>query len=321
MSVIFEFKAGKDFHFSQAFAERFGIQVVDERVYLPKELGTGFIQEVYLTNGLSLCLHDYCLNEELILRRCDSATATMLTIKFDRSDISGKTLFSTHLGLDVELGTGNFFYELVLPARQAVSFLVIVASRQVLLELAQFSTGNYLAEMLGNNESFLLHESMNAEMERILKQLTLINDQTLMAQLLYKTKAQELVYLLFCKLLARKGTTTVTINPEDAEKIYQVRLAIIADLSKAPLLPRLAEVTGISLTKMKELFRQIFGDSIYNYYQSARMAQAAELLNFYSVSEVGYKVGFTNLSHFSRLFEKHHHIKPKKYKDALQSSR
>ncbi len=45
------------------------------------------------------------------------------------------------------------------------------------------------------------------------------------------------------------------------------------------------------------------------------MKEAARLLkeNKLSVSEVGYKIGFSNLSHFSRVFEKHVGLKPKKY--------
>jgi AraC-like DNA-binding protein len=45
------------------------------------------------------------------------------------------------------------------------------------------------------------------------------------------------------------------------------------------------------------------------------MEEAAFLLRQtgYSVSEVGYGLGFTNLSHFSRLFQRHYNINPKKY--------
>jgi AraC-like DNA-binding protein len=35
-----------------------------------------------------------------------------------------------------------------------------------------------------------------------------------------------------------------------------------------------------------------------------------------SVSEVGYQMGFSNISHFSRVFEKHIGLKPKKYSAA-----
>ena len=70
----------------------------------------------------------------------------------------------------------------------------------------------------------------------------------------------------------------------------------------------------MSPTKLKRLFKQIFGDSIFSYYQAFRMKEAARLLKEqFSVSEVGYQLGFTNLSHFSRVFEQHTGLKPKRY--------
>jgi AraC-like DNA-binding protein len=318
MAVIFEFEVGKDFHFATAFANRFNMPATNNRVYLPDTLGDGFIQEVYLDNGLALCIHHYKLHQDFILIRRSSPSAAMLTMKFDYRRSPDKSLFPDSNGCEVEFGTGNFFTELKLPANQIINFMVIGTTRQTLLDMINPAEDNYLLSTVRDNESFVLHESMTAEMERTLKQLNAIDEDTQLASLLYKTKAQELIYLLFSKLLVRKVSTSLTINQLDAEKIYEVRSAILADLSKTPVLPQLAGKIGISLTKMKELFRQIFGDSIYNYYQAARMAEAADLLNHLSVSETGYKVGFTNLSHFTRLFEKHHQVKPKRYKDTLE---
>jgi len=71
----------------------------------------------------------------------------------------------------------------------------------------------------------------------------------------------------------------------------------------------------MSPTKLKRLFKQIFGNSIFNYYQEFRMKEAALLLKKekLSVSDVGYRLGFTNLSHFSRVFNEHIGMKPKQY--------
>lgn len=71
----------------------------------------------------------------------------------------------------------------------------------------------------------------------------------------------------------------------------------------------------MSPTKLKRLFKQIFGDSIFNYYQGFRMKEAARLLKEekLSVSDVGYELGFTNLSHFSRAFKEHIGMNPKQY--------
>jgi AraC-like DNA-binding protein len=337
MAVMFDFEAGKGFHFTSAFAKRFDCQVSGDRVLLPLLLGQGFIQEVYLDNGLSLCLHRYQLRQDLILRRHGTgvtevpgtAKATevteVLTLKFDgrrmpvRSpEDTREPLFTAGKGYEVEFGTSNFFTEVRIPAHEEINFVVMVTTRRSLLNLLQIEEGSDMAHTIRDNPSFFLHEAMTREMERTLKQLSQINETTPLLSLLYQTKAQELIYYLFTRLLSRKTGVTFSINQEDVNKIYQVRASILADLSAPPKLADLARHIGMSSTKMKQLFRQIFGDSIYNYFQVERMNEAAQLLKDFSVSQVGYRIGFSNLSHFTRLFEKHHQMKPKRYKDALE---
>ncbi|WP_236705154.1 helix-turn-helix transcriptional regulator [Hymenobacter sp. AT01-02] len=90
---------------------------------------------------------------------------------------------------------------------------------------------------------------------------------------------------------------------------------LLTDLSTPPVLRELAQQAAMSETKLKQLFKQTFGNSVYTYFQQARMKEAAFLLKQgqRSVAEVGYELGFSNLSHFSRLFEKHYGLNPKRY--------
>ena len=313
MSVIFDFEAGKGFHFTSAFAKRFDCQAAGDRVSLPDLLGEGFIQEVYLDNGLSLCLHRYQLRQDFILKRHGTGATEVLTLKFDGRRMPGH---------EVEFGTSNFFTEVRIPADEQINFVVVVATRRTLLNLLQIGgegqgEGGLMAYTIRDNPSFFFHEAMTRDMERTLKQLSQINETTPLPALLYQTRAQELIYFLFARLLSRKTGVALSIDQEDVNKIYQVRASILADLSSPPKLSDLARHIGMSSTKMKQLFRQIFGDSIYNYFQVERMNEAAQLLRDFSVSQVGYRIGFSNLSHFTRLFEKHHQMKPKRYKDAL----
>jgi AraC-like DNA-binding protein len=320
MAVIFDFEAGKGFHFTSAFAKRFDCEATGDRVSLPPLLREGFIQEVYLDNGLSLCLHRYQLRQDFILRRLGTGATEVLTLKFDGRRMAGH---------EVEFGTSNFFTEVTIPAHEEINFVVMVTTRRSLLNLLQIREGGSREEGSGagrsdmaltirDNPSFFLHEAMTREMERTLKQLSQINETTPLPALLYQTRAQELIYYLFTRLFSRKTGVTLSINQEDVKKIYQVRASILADLSAPPKLSELARHIGMSSTKMKQLFRQIFGDSIYNYFQVERMNEAAQLLKDFSVSQVGYRIGFSNLSHFTRLFEKHHQMKPKRYKDTLE---
>jgi len=176
MSVIFEFEVGKGFHFTTSFAEQFDLPVANDRVNLPGYLGDGFIQEVYLDNGLALCIHNYNLKQDFILKRRSSPSATMLTIKFDCRRGPEKPLFPDSKGCEVEFGTGNFFTELKLPASPDINFMVIGVSRQVLLDMVQPDEDSYITANIRANESFVIHEGMTADMERTLKQLSMINE-------------------------------------------------------------------------------------------------------------------------------------------------
>jgi AraC-like DNA-binding protein len=319
MPIVFDFDPGERFHFASAFAERFNAQTTGERVCLPEELGQGFIQEVYPDDELSICMHRYTLKQELILRPRSSGTNQSfgslndtLTLKFD----SARAPFGN--GYQVEFVTNNFVGDLTIPAGQPISFVVIVTTRKALKKLLNIDRETTcLAKTIRENPSFVFYEGMTTEIERTLKQLYGIDETTKFPEMLYRAKAHELIWLFFDRLFSRKSTAMTPLNTADAEKIYSVRKSILADLGSPPQLALLAKNAGMSLTKMKQLFRQVFGDSIYNFYQAARMDEAASLLNHLSVSQVGYRIGFSNLSHFSRVFEKHHRMKPKRYQASL----
>jgi AraC-like DNA-binding protein len=156
---------------------------------------------------------------------------------------------------------------------------------------------------------------MQAETQHLLKHIFSINANDMLGPFQIQIKVQELLFHLFDKLTKRENAQQRPINNDDAERLLQLRNIILSDLSTPPSLPSLAAMIGMSETKMKQLFKQTFGASIYNYFQKVRMEEAAFLLKQggYSVSEVGYELGFANLSHFSRLFETHYGMTPKKF--------
>jgi len=202
------------------------------------------------------------------------------------------------------------------PANAEVYFVVLGVMKDTLKELLGIARPNSVVQtILDGAPGFLFYESMSADVLKLVKQITDASEGNELGQLYYRIKAQELLYLVFKKLQQRETQRHNPIHKDDIEKLFLIRTAILSDLTVPPELPQLARMAGFGETKMKALFKQVFGDSIYNYFQHARMEEAAFLLrhNGLSVSEVGYRLGFTNLSHFSRLFEKHHGLKPKKY--------
>lgn len=173
MAVIFEFEVGDGFHFATAFGERIGVEAINDRVQLPSTLGEGFIQEIYLNNGLYLCMHKYKLKQELILRRKDSDSSEELTMKFDcrrrPATVDGTVngyLFESKKGYEVEFGTTNFFTELTLPPNQEILLMVIGTQRGAIKKLIKSGAEEAPVEQaISKNKSFVFHERMTLDME------------------------------------------------------------------------------------------------------------------------------------------------------------
>ena len=75
----------------------------------------------------------------------------------------------------------------------------------------------------------------------------------------------------------------------------------------------------MSLKKLKEGFKQIYGTTVYGFLFDYKMELARKLLESraHNVNEVGLKVGYSTASHFIAAFKKQYGITPKKY---IQSS-
>lgn len=119
--------------------------------------------------------------------------------------------------------------------------------------------------------------------------------------------------------MQREAAPTSKLHIDDIKAIYAIKLRLQSQLSEPPDIALLAIEAGMSAPKMRKLFKQTFGKGVFEYYQFARMQEAARLLKDkrLTVSEVGYQLGFTNLSHFSRIFEQYIGMKPKKYSNAV----
>ena len=82
------------------------------------------------------------------------------------------------------------------------------------------------------------------------------------------------------------------------------------------ILDELAKIAGVNRVKFQELFKKLYGDSFYVHYQQGRFNHAKKLIieENYNLCEAAYAVGFKNLSHFSRQFERLMGVKPKHLK-------
>ena len=106
-----------------------------------------------------------------------------------------------------------------------------------------------------------------------------------------------------CKFLA---------NEADREKIIKAREILLQHIGEPITIKALSRKVAINECYLKKGFKEIFGTTIFDFYQGQRMEHAKYLLydKGLSVTEVSLLLGYSSISHFSTAFKKHTGIKP-----------
>lgn len=150
----------------------------------------------------------------------------------------------------------------------------------------------------------------------VLQQIINSNINSSIKDLYIKGKIYELLSLYFQKDEASTGEyCPFLVDEQHVLKIRKAKDIIISNMIDPPSLQELANEVGLSLKKLKEGFKQIYGDTVYSFLFEYKMEHARKLLesNQHNVNEVGLRVGYSTASHFIAAFKKKFGTTPKKY--------
>ena len=301
-------------------AEVLGTTYENGYLKVPEKRGRGYLRGFVLGNSIGMMIRDCEFNEGLLIKRNFNLNPHERVLMSFNNILTPKNQSMERANIQnlpsVQIGKGKLNLEMFYPSHTNFrSILVAIYVSDLKLLLGNQIENLILQTLLKSEEPILFEEIITPTIQKVALEITENDIPETLYPLYYRLKAEELICLVFAELLKREHTSIQTINETDAEKIYQIRAKILRDLSIAPVLEDLAKEALMSKSKLNRLFKQIFGESIFNYYQSFRMKEAARLLKErrLSVSEVGYEMGFSNLGHFTRVFEEHIGMKPKRF--------
>lgn len=124
-----------------------------------------------------------------------------------------------------------------------------------------------------------------------------------------------LLYSLDC-MVGEKELDTINCkflaNEADREKIVRSREILIQHIGEPITIKELSRKVAMNECYLKKGFKEMFGTTIFDFYQSQRMEHAKYLLyeKGLSVTEVSLLLGYSSISHFSTAFKKHTGLKP-----------
>ncbi len=144
------------------------------------------------------------------------------------------------------------------------------------------------------------------------------DDPVYLRQLYLKSRWIELIYhFIQCieQPIRADMEDLVPMHPSMVNRLNDVRLLLHQRLEDPPAIQELCQLSGYSVKKLLSGFKSLFGDTPYQYSLNKRLEEARRLLELdeYSVTEVAYRVGYQQVSSFSRAFQAHFGKAPTRY--------
>ncbi|RYG45187.1 MAG: AraC family transcriptional regulator [Chitinophagaceae bacterium] len=236
---------------------------------------------------LRFCLNGsmYCNQEESACEKCKFNPAKLCREKIESVDVVSLSFPPGFLQqFSLGNGKGQTLSERVLQFTHADSFTRILP----------------LCGKTRTTIDALLNHSFTGTLENIF-----LNAQ-MQVLLLYSLdcmleQKQEPVFA--CKFLA---------NEDGRDRIIKAREVLLQHICDPITIRELSKKVAINECYLKKGFKEIFGTTIFDFYQGQRMEHAKYLLyeKGLSVTDVSAMLGYSSISHFSTAFKRHTGIKP-----------
>lgn len=286
-----------------------------------KNIAQGIYRETQIEEGFFILKFTNDTNESQVYKR--EVSSDFIQFHFC---VKGSGSFSFNNGnyrLPIQEETSLLLYnpERDLPIEVAVAAHSWVLS--VLLPIKKFHTlfsteANYITFLSDENKGRKYYKDahISPSMAIVLNQLLNYNLHPTIKQLYFKGKAYELLSLYF----NREEDVNVEqcpflVDEQNVAKIKKAKEIIISRMAEPPSLQELADEIQLPINKLKEGFKQIYGDSVFSFLFDYKMEVSRQLLatGGHNVNEVGLKVGYSTASHFIAAFKKKFGTTPKKF--------
>ena len=231
---------------------------------------------------------------------------------FPLSDGHSMLLFNPQKTLPIDL-------ELA-PQTWLVSILISVTRFHSLFS----SDADHISFLSPENSSKKYYDTLpfSSSIAVVLSQVLQAKVHDSMKELYFKGKVYELLSLYFNKSEDPSlEQCPFLVDEENIQKIRRAKDIILERMTDPPSLENLSLEIGLSLKKLKEGFKQLYGDTVYSYLLDHKMEDARRMLDSqkFNVNEVSLKLGYSTASHFIAAFKKKYGTTPKKYIGSVSS--
>jgi AraC-like DNA-binding protein len=323
---IFEYNHTDYYELFLQVADKFGGTLKGTRADINNKICKGYLQYEKLPNGIELHIYEYTFHEGVYVHRTKNKQDNYI-LRFEKYTFPGEfiteiddesikesagkraavyltsTLFD--LSYQAPPGVTATGINMNLSPEWMAKYIGISDNEEVLNQYIRLKSVSYNMEVLDREYN---------------KYMDAVMDDSQREHPLYMARLENGVMMLierfFSKLTGKmknKENPAPNYSRDDLMKVMEVETFITTNVEKnIPTIDDLARKSLMSTSKLKKLFKDVYGAPIFEYHQRNRMEKAKYMLlsGNYSVKDIGYTLGYSNLSNFSTAFKKEFNCLP-----------
>jgi AraC-like DNA-binding protein len=294
------------------------IKPANHYLSLPPNLGTGYFYGKVINDAMSFLVMKAKFNDDIILDR-EAVDETSLLLYFIQVDSTG--LYQVTTDVDNVEYNGNVKRRNVFISSTNYPIRVRYSKDTELKLIGIYFKHSLLRKFLKKDVFHYLQEYSQARLKNRDKR-TIAKEEAVLLQEIFETDLHDefgqivlynRILLLVEKVLNRLLITEMAAarakkpKEEDMDGLKEVE-AILSEkeLEKFPSINNLSRIALMSSSKLKKRFKEVYGMKLYEFYNHNRLSKAKKWIETgeTNIKEAAYRIGFSNLSNFSKAFKK-----------------
>lgn len=290
----------------------------DHFLSLPPSVGNGYFYGKVINDAMSFLVMNVKFNDDIMLDR-EAVDETSLLLYFIQVDAKG--LYQVSTDLDKVEYNGNVKRRVVFLSSTNYPIQVQYSKNTELKLIGIYFKHSLLRKFLKKDVLHYLKEYSQSRLKNRDKR-TIAKDEDILLREIFETDIQDefgqivlynRILLLVEKVLNRLLITEMPmakarkLKEEDMDGLKEVEMVLSEkELEKFPSINNLSRIALMSSSKLKKRFKEVYGMKLYEFYNHNRLSKARKWIETgeTNIKEAAYRIGFSNLSNFSKAFKK-----------------
>ena len=295
---------------------------------LPPSIGSGYVYGKMMNEAMSFLVINISLGEELKLERLSLDEMNLLLYFTDLDTPNFYSINSENENLKIENGykrktvfltSANYPLQIHYSKQTRIKITGIHFKSSLVRKFLKKDVFHYLNDYSQIGLRALEKEPISAEEKKLLDEIYTTDTTSEFGKLVLYNRVLLLVEKTLKRFLINELPVTKSkrLLAKDMDGLKEIEYILSEkQLEKFPSVQQLSRIALMSSSKLKRRFKEVYGMKLYEFYNYNRLSKAKNWIQTgeTNIKDAAYRIGFSNLSNFSKAFRKEFGVLPSELK-------